>query len=125
MEKRRSAGIVSGGMLVGDVTGCTAIIIDDIISSGTTLSRSAGTCRDQGAARVYAAASHGLFVDPAEQGPADPALAKVVVTGTVPPFRVQSEAVLGKLTVIDVAPLLAEAVRRMHTGASIVDLLAT
>ncbi|HKJ08492.1 MAG TPA: ribose-phosphate pyrophosphokinase [Gammaproteobacteria bacterium] len=124
MEKRRSAGVVSGDMLAGDVRGRSVIIVDDIISSGTTLGRTAHACRDAGAVRVYGAASHGLFVGQAEQVVTDAALAKLVVTGTVPPFRLQSPDALGRLEVIDVAPLLAEAVYRMHSGGSIVDMLA-
>lgn len=124
MEKRRSAGVVSGDMLAGDVRGRAVIIVDDIISSGTTLGRTAQACFDGGAARVYGAASHGLFVGTAEQMLANPALAKVVVTSTVPPFRLQSPDALRKLEVLDVAPLLAQAIHRMHTGGSVVDMLA-
>ena len=60
-EKYRSAGVVSGEALVGDVGGKVAIIIDDLISAGTTIARAAQACRDHGATRVLAAASHGLF----------------------------------------------------------------
>ena len=60
-EKYRSDGVVSGEALVGDVAGRDAIIVDDLISGGTTVARAAAACREHGATRVYAAASHGVF----------------------------------------------------------------
>ena len=123
MEKQRSAGVVSGEALVGDVEGKTAIIIDDMISTGGTISRTAHACRRQGAHSVHAAASHGIFVGKADQVVADPVLDSLVVTNTLPPFRVDPELARNRLTVLDVAPLFAEAILRIHTGGSIVDLL--
>jgi len=123
MEKQRSAGIVSGEALVGDVKEKAAIIIDDMISTGGTISRTALACRRQGAQSVHAAASHGIFVGKADQVVADPALDSLVVTNTLPPFRLDPELVRNRLTVLDVAPLFADAIRRIHNGGSIVDLL--
>jgi len=123
MDKQRSAGIVSGEALVGDVQGKAALIIDDMISTGGTISRTAHACRKQGAQSVHAAASHGIFAGKADQVVADPALDSLVVTNTLPPFRLDPELVRKRLTVLDVAPLFADAIRRMHSGGSIVDLL--
>ncbi len=123
MEKQRSAGIVSGEALVGEVKDKTAIIIDDMISTGGTISRTAHACRVQGAQSVHAAASHGIFVGKADQVVADPALDSLVVTNTLPPFRLDPELVRNRLTVLDIAPLFADAIRRIHNGGSIVDLL--
>ncbi|MDO9048857.1 MAG: ribose-phosphate pyrophosphokinase [Methylobacter sp.] len=123
MEKQRSAGIVSGEALVGDVKGKAAIIIDDMISTGGTISRTAHACRRQGAQSVHAAASHGIFVGNADQVVADPALDSLVVANTLPPFRLDPDLVRNRLTVLDVAPLFADAIRRIHNGGSIVDLL--
>src|SRR5690606_39204743 len=67
LEKRRSEGVVTGDALVGDVEGKTAIVLDDLISSGTTLARAARTAKQRGAARVYAAATHGVFVEEADR----------------------------------------------------------
>lgn len=122
MEKQRSGGIVSGEAMVGDVKGRTVILIDDLISSGTTLSRAAVACRERGAKRVQAAATHGLFVNDAEETLSDPALEKIVVTSTVPPFRLSEQFVKDKLVLLDAGPLLAEAIRRIHSGGSIVEL---
>lgn len=122
-EKHRSTGVVTGELLVGDVKGRHAIIIDDLISTGTTIARTAKACRERGAVRVYAAATHGLFMPGAERILAEPALDEVVVTDTVPPFRLPAGAVRAKLSVLDSTTMFAEAIRRLHTGESIVDLL--
>ncbi len=121
MEKQRSSGVVSGDRLVGEVAGRTVIIIDDLISSGTTLARAAAAC--QGARRIYAAAAHGLFAQKAGEVLGASAIDKIVVTDTVPAFRIESSRARDKLKVVDSAPLFAEAIRRMHSGGSIVDLL--
>jgi ribose-phosphate pyrophosphokinase len=125
MEKYRSEGVVSGEAVIGDVSGKMAIIIDDLISSGTTLARAAENCRARGATKVYAAASHGVFSGKASQTLSNSALEKVVITDTIPPFRLDPELARTKLVVLDAARLFAEAIRRIHSGGSIVELLAT
>jgi ribose-phosphate pyrophosphokinase len=124
LEKYRSADVVSGEAVIGEVKDRVAIIIDDLISSGTTLARAATSCQARGAKRVYAAASHGVFSSRAGQALSHPALEKVVITSAVPPFRLDAELVRRKLVVLDAAPLFAEAIRRIHSGGSIVELLA-
>lgn len=122
MEKQRSGGVVSGEALVGEVKNRTTILIDDLISSGTTIARAAQACRDRGAEHVFAAATHGVFVGDADKVLADPALDGVIVTNTIPPFRLPQDLIERKLTVIDVAPFFAQAIRCIHEGGSIVDL---
>ena len=124
MEKKRSAGVVSGDRLVGEVDGSTVLMVDDLIGTGTTIRRAARACAEAGAAEILAAATHGLFLDGAAEMLADPAIARVVVTNTVPPFRLPSELVREKLEVVDATPLLAKAIRRIHEGGSLVDLAA-
>lgn len=73
MEKYRSAGVVSGESLVGEVAGRAAIIIEDLISTGGTIARAVAACRQRGAKIVYAAASHGIFgATPAARSPDPP-----------------------------------------------------
>lgn len=119
MEKYRSAGVVSGETLVGSVEGSTAIILDDLISTGGTIQRAAAACIRAGARFVHGAATHGLFVPPAAEVLAAAPLASIVVTDTVPAFRLEGAAVTGKLVVIESAPLVAEAIRRLQTGESL------
>ncbi len=123
-EKHRAGGVVRGEALVGEVDGRVAIIIDDLISSGTTLARTAANCRAHGARAVHAAATHGLFMSGADAALSDPALDRVVVTDTVEPFRVESAQLRAKLTVLPVDALVAEAIDRLHRGGSITELLA-
>ena len=123
MEKHRSAGVVSGEAVVGDVRDKTAIIIDDLISSGGTIARTARACRERGAATIYAAATHGLFVDDAGKTLAAAPLDQLVVTDTVPPFRLDENLLAGRLTVLHSANLFADAIRCIHSGGSIVELL--
>lgn len=123
LEKYRSAGVVSGQAFVGDVAGKTAIVVDDLISSGTTLARAAQACVSRQATAVYAVATHGVFASNASEVLSQAPLEKVVVTNTIPPFRLHPDVVRGKLIVLDAAPLVAEAIRCVHAGGSIVDLL--
>jgi ribose-phosphate pyrophosphokinase len=122
-DKHRSAGVVSGDLFVGDVEGATAIILDDLISSGGTLLRAARAARRAGASRVLAFVTHGLFMAGAAEVLADPALELVVVTDAVPPFRLESELVRKKVQVLPVAPLFAEAISRLNNGKSLTDLV--
>lgn len=123
MEKQRSEGEVSGKALVGEVEDRVVIIIDDLISSGTTLARAAGACRERGATRVYAACTHGIFVKDASEVMADEALDSVVIADTIPPFRLKKELVGTKVNVLDATKLFARAIERIHSGGSIVELL--
>lgn len=122
-EKYRSGGVVSGDMLVGDVKGKDAVIIDDLISSGTTLARTARACIDRGAARVMAAATHGLFMGDAPAVLADSALQRIVVTDTVPPFRLDQGAAKAKVNVLSCTGLFAKAIHRIHAGESLTELM--
>lgn len=123
MQKLRSEGVVSGDALVGAVTGKTVIVLDDLISSGTTLMRAARACHAAGAARSYVAATHGLFAAAASQVVADAPCERVIVTSSVPPVRLAPELVTARLTILDISGLVAEAIRRLHEHGSLVELL--
>jgi ribose-phosphate pyrophosphokinase len=123
-EKHRSEGVVSGELIVGDVAGRCAIVIDDLIGAGTTILRTAVACRRLGATCVYAAASHGLFVGEAPRLLADEALTGLVVTDSVPPLRLPPGPVRDKLVVLPTTRLFAQAIHRMHEGGSLTALQA-
>ncbi|WP_121356971.1 ribose-phosphate diphosphokinase [Flavisolibacter nicotianae] len=123
MEKYRSSGTVWGSRLAGDVHGRLVIILDDLISTGGTVVRAAAACRSSGASSVIAMATHGLFTGRAAETLKDPVLDQLVITNTVPPFRLASTDVKSKLTIVDAAPLFAEAIRRINEGGSIDELL--
>ncbi len=122
IEKERALGRVTTGALVGDVYGRMAIIVDDLISSGTTIARAAGACQEAGAVSVFAVATHGLFVRDADAVIAQAPVERVIVTDTVPPFRITAQAARAKIEILDIAGFVAEAIRRLNADESIVAL---
>jgi ribose-phosphate pyrophosphokinase len=131
-DKHRSAGIVTGDLFVGDVGGATALIVDDLISTGGTLLRAARAARKAGARRVIGLVTHGLFMPGGAEAIADPAIERFVVTDTVPPPPYppphagegrEGEVRRNKIDTIPVAPLLADAIRRLHHGQALTDLM--
>jgi ribose-phosphate pyrophosphokinase len=123
LEKQRAGGMMRGGAMVGEVEGRQAIVLDDLISTGSTMVHAARTCRERGAAGVHAVATHGVFSANAEAVLSDPALDQVVVTNSVPPLRLSRTFAETRLAVLDVAPLLARAIDAIHGGGSITALL--
>ncbi|RZN08808.1 ribose-phosphate pyrophosphokinase [Bradyrhizobium genosp. SA-3] len=122
VDKHRSAGVVSGDLLVGDAADATVLIIDDLISTGTTLLRAAQAARRAGARRVLAFVTHGLFMPGSAEVVANPAIEQFVVTDAVP-IRIDDAAARAKVKVVPVAPLLAETIRRLHENRDLADLL--
>ena len=122
LEKYRSQGVITGDAVIGDIHGRVAIIIDDIINTGSTIARAVKACHAQGATTIYAAASHGVFTDGANRELANASLTQVVITNTVPPLRLES-TVGEKIIILNAAPLFAQAIKCIHSGGSIVELL--
>ncbi|MFP4089312.1 MAG: ribose-phosphate diphosphokinase [Cyclobacteriaceae bacterium] len=119
MEKERSMGKVSGDALVGEVKDKEVIIIDDLISTGGTLAQAARSCKEAGAKSVLAMATHGLFVKTAGDNLSIPEIDELVVGNTIPPFRLQNTEVTRKLSVLDVTPLLADAIKAFAQGSEL------
>jgi ribose-phosphate pyrophosphokinase len=122
-DKHRSAGVVSGDLFVGDVAGTTALVIDDLISSGGTLLRAARAARRAGARRVIALVTHGLFMPGAAEVIADPAIERLVVSDAVPAFRLPSGPARDKVDILPAAPLIADTIQRLREGSPLSDLL--
>jgi ribose-phosphate pyrophosphokinase len=123
-EKHRSAGVVSGDLFVGDVEGATVLVIDDLISTGNTLMRTARAARQRGARRVIAMVTHGLFMSGSAEIFADPAIDRLVITDTVPPFRLAPGTARDKLDILPATPLFADAIARLHDGRGLSPELA-
>ena len=123
VEKHRSGGVVSGNLFAGDVKGKTALIIDDMISSGATLVRAAEAAKKAGAEHVLALVAHGLFAEGSEKAVLNPALDGLIITDSVQSPRLKQGAMANKVTILSCAPLLAEAIRRLHENRDLSDLL--
>ncbi len=117
-EKYRSGGVLSGSLLVGDVQGKHAVIIDDLISSGATMARTAQACIASGAHSVCAAATHGLFAGGAIELLEKSPLERIVVTDTVLPRAIAGTSPAAKVMVLGSASVFAGAVNCLHSGAS-------
>jgi len=102
--------------MVGDVRGKTAVIVDDMISTGGTLIEAAEMLVERGAAEVYACATHGIFAGGAADLIQASCIKEVITTNTIPLADGRRRS---KIHPISVAPLLAEAIRRIHRHESV------
>ncbi|MGE5107419.1 MAG: ribose-phosphate diphosphokinase [Sphingobacteriales bacterium] len=123
MEKYRSSGVVTGERVSGEIKNNTVIIIDDLISTGGTIARAAAICKKSGAKKVVALATHGLFTGKADETLKEEALQQIIITNSIPAFRLENAGIKEKITVLNMAPLFAEAIKRMDEGGSVTELL--
>ena len=117
IDKRRvSDTAVKQGAVVGEVAGRDVVIFEDEIATAGTLVSSVATLKAAGARTVHAAATHGVLCGPAIERLRDAAIDSIVVTNTV---NLPADKSLDKLTVLNVAPLFAAAIERIHSGQSV------
>jgi ribose-phosphate pyrophosphokinase len=121
IDKRREKANVSEVMhIIGNVAGRDCIIVDDMIDTAGTLCNAADALAEAGARRVFAAATHAVLSGPAIKRIGASKLEEVVITDTIP---LRPEAVeTGKFKVLTVAPLLGEAIKRIHHSDSVSSL---
>ena len=121
MEKHRTGNDDSSQilMVIGDVAGKVALVVDDEISTAGTLVNNVTALMEKGAKEIYFCATHPIFSGPAVTRIAASPVKEVVVTDSVP---VNAGKKIGKVTVLSLAPLLGEAIRRIHTGQSVGEL---
>lgn len=121
IDKRRPKANEAKVMhVIGEVEDRDVIIIDDMIDTAGTLSAAADALKSRGAKRICAYATHAVFSGPAVQRIRESEIDQVVVTNTIP---LSEEAVAcGKIDQVSVAPLIAEAIRRIHHGDSVSSL---
>jgi ribose-phosphate pyrophosphokinase len=121
LEKERPAqGVAEIGKVIGDVQGKCAVIVDDIIGTGGTLVAAAQTVLDEGAEKVYAVATHGLFSGNAFETLSASPLAGIVVTDTVP-LRDDAPELITQLTCADI---LEDTIRRIFIDDSVSEIFA-
>ena len=102
--------------IMGDVKGKTAMIVDDMVATAGSLVEAVEAIKKSGALEVYAAITHPVLCGPAIERIKRSSLKELIVTDTIP---VGKEKMLGKIKVLSIAPLLAEAIKRIHTEASL------
>ncbi len=121
IDKRREKANVSQVMhVIGDVEGKNAILFDDMIDTAGTITQAAAALKENGAKRVVAACAHAVLSGPALERINDSALENVIVTNTIP--MEDNKAKCSKLTVLSVAALLGEAIKRIHEETSVSSL---
>ncbi len=117
IDKRRDVANEAAIMnIIGDVRDQEVVVVDDMIDTAGTLVKAAEALKDQGATRVYAAASHGVLSGPAIQRLRESPVEKVIVTNSI---KVTEGKRIDKLTVLSVASLLGEAIRSIHEETSV------
>jgi ribose-phosphate pyrophosphokinase len=120
IDKRRLAPNVAEVMnIIGEVEGRTAILLDDMVDTAGTLAQSADALRKKGARHVYACATHGVLSGPAIDRLEKSEIEELVITNTIP-LGAKSEC--RKIRVLSVAPLLGEAIKRIHFQDSVSSL---
>jgi ribose-phosphate pyrophosphokinase len=105
--------------VVGDVAGRTCIVVDDMIDTGSTISKAAEALFAQGAAQVIVAATHGVFSSTAVDQLKNSRISEVIVTSTLP---IPPEKRFDKLTVLSIAPLIARAIQEVFSDGSVTSL---
>ena len=106
--------------IIGDVAGRDVIILDDEIAKGTTVLELLERLREQGVGTIRVACTHGLFASGAlDRLASQPDVEEIVCTNTAP---IAQDLRIPKLTVLSIAPALAEAMRRIHAGESVSEL---
>ena len=117
IDKRREGDrTVKQGLVVGDVRGRDAIIFDDEISTGGTLAATANTLQEAGVRQLSMGITHPVLCGDAIRNIRESALQALVATDTVYIGRAKR---MERLSIISVAPLMGEAIRRIHTGDSV------
>jgi ribose-phosphate pyrophosphokinase len=115
-KRRKGDQHIQQGFVVGEVKGRTALVFEDEIATGSTMKTTVNTLLEAGASRVIAGATHPILCGPAVSNLQMAELEELIVTNTC---YVSPEKQFDKLTVLSVAPLLAEAIRRIHSGESV------
>ncbi len=120
IDKRREAhNEAKVGQVIGNVKGKTAIIFDDIIDTAGTITEGAKLLKREGAEKIYICAAHAIFSGPAIQRLEDAPVEEVVVSNTIP---IKMQNLPAKIKQLSIAPLLGEAIARIHDDESVSSL---
>ncbi len=121
IEKRRakSGDSTEALNIVGDVAGCDVILVDDEVDTAGSVVQAVNLVKEHGARDVYLVFVHAVLSDPATERLAALPLTEIICTDTIPIPLENQEKLADKLTVLSVAPLLAEVILRAHEGRSV------
>jgi ribose-phosphate pyrophosphokinase len=118
IEKRRIGNLDRAELMnvIGEVRGRRAVIVDDEIDTGGTLMETVRALEREGVTEIYACATHGVLSDPAVDRIRESSLREVVITDSIP---LPPAKRLQKIRTLTVAPLIGEAIKRIHRGESV------
>jgi len=116
-DRKQAHSTATDMMLVGNVKGRVCILIDDIADTSFTITKAAKVLVDNGAVKVYALITHAIMSGDAIDRINKSCIDEVIVSNTVP--QEEHLAKCSKMKVFDVAPIFAEAIRRIHNGESV------
>jgi len=118
IDKRREAPNVAQVMnIIGDVSGLTAVLVDDMVDTGGTLVRAAYALVDKGAKKVYACCTHPVFSGESVKNLTESPIEEIIVTDTIPLREAAKSS--SKIKVFTISNLLADAIRRIYEDESV------
>jgi ribose-phosphate pyrophosphokinase len=119
VEKRRTEVDSEAVTLIGDVRGKNVLIVDDEVDTASSVSEAVNIVKEHGAEDVYLSFTHPTFSPPAIERLRELPIKEIATTNTIP---ISPEKMLPNITVLSVAPLLGEVIRRIHKGISVGEL---
>jgi ribose-phosphate pyrophosphokinase len=119
IDKRRKSGSETEvAHMIGDVKDKNVLMVDDMITTGSTMQKAVGILREEGAKDIYIAATHAIFAPPAMERLSHCDFTKIAVTDTIP-IGTRTEPIKDRLVVLGVADLIGEAIHRIHHNESV------
>lgn len=122
IDKRRKSGThIEAKHIIGDVVGKNVLMVDDMITTAGTVTEACKILRDNGVKEIYMSATHAVFAPPAMERLAKTPFTKLAITDTLP-LGNRADAIADRLEVLSVAPLLGNAIDRIHRNQSVSEL---
>jgi len=121
IEKRRSGNDAKAEALtlIGDVQGRDVIIVDDEVDTGGSIAQAVSVVRENGARNIYLAFIHPIFSNNAAERLAELDIKHILTTDTIPIPPEKMKPLEGRVTILSIAPMLGEVIRRAHEGRSV------
>jgi ribose-phosphate pyrophosphokinase len=117
-KRRKNSSETHAANIIGDVEGKNVLMVDDMITTGSTVAEACRILHDHGVKEIYIAATHAVFAPPAMERLATADFTRLAVTDSIP-IGDRCAAIMGRLSVLSVADLLGEAIHRIHHNQSV------